>query len=94
MKTELLYYIVFILGIGIYISDKVNWVDVYGGSQSNLYEVQSIYTFLKKNDVKCKLKISNQRFHSGKNSQAVTGVIKVKRSDRDKAYKLISDYSN
>ncbi|QGT99929.1 hypothetical protein SYNTR_1336 [Candidatus Syntrophocurvum alkaliphilum] len=87
---------IFILGgiayIIIVIQDKLGWVDVYGGSQSNLPEVNARYSYLKAKGVKCRLKTKTHPFSRMQLSQTTTAVIEVKKSHEAKARDLLNEF--
>ncbi|ACB84442.1 hypothetical protein [Natranaerobius thermophilus] len=77
-----------------FIYDKKSWVEFHSGTQSNSEQIYQIYSFLKKNGVKCRVKDKNQPFSRMQNSQSVIVTIEIKKGEEDKANRLLSDFNS
>ncbi|ACB84301.1 hypothetical protein [Natranaerobius thermophilus] len=88
MEIIIIIAVVILITLGIYliITKDRGWVEVYGGSQINLAEVQEKYSQLKQQGINCKLLV---RGGPGRSSRATTAVILVKEEEVKNAYEII-----
>ena len=74
------------------IYDNAIWIEFYGGAQSNLYQVHEIYSYLRKNGVKCRIINRSQPISTMQISQIATVTIEIKKGEEDKANRLLSEF--
>ncbi|UMZ74374.1 DUF3343 domain-containing protein [Natranaerofaba carboxydovora] len=80
----LIYYFVF---------QKNKWVELYGGTNKNLGEVQARYSYLKDNGIRCRLKSNTPPPNRYATSNTTSVTLLVYKEDEDKALKLMSEFN-
>lgn len=75
-----------------FIHDKRTWVEFYGGAQANLDKTYQVYSYLKANGVKCRVKNRNQPISRMQTSQSATAVIEIAKGEEYKANNLLAEF--
>jgi len=75
-----------------YLHEKRTWVEFYGGTQANLDKIYRIFSYLKANGVKCRMKNRNQPISGMQTSQSATAIIEIKKGEEGKANKLLAEF--
>ena len=85
-----------VLFVYIYWEDKRNWELVYESTGLYMQSVQSRFSYLRANGVKCRIKTSGGRsisFSSGMGSSGMVSVkLEVHKRDLEKAYRLLAEF--
>ena len=79
-------FVVFVIVCFILI-EAYKWVEIYGGSQVNLKDIQAKVYLLKQHGIDCKLSTKA----GSRLSRTITAAIKVKRGQEREAYRILNE---